>query len=121
MITGERMADDERIGTSYGWTVAVGLGWYATVISAWLVGRFQVDDPHACDGQFGTWCMTSAHAGIFWLSVASPVLLVMVVVMLLIARPISRNVPAPPLAGTLAAAASGAVVACLGGAWLVLR
>ncbi|BCJ39706.1 hypothetical protein GCM10010168_78380 [Actinoplanes ianthinogenes] len=116
------MDDDRPVSAPYRWTALIGLGWYAVVITAWLVGMFQVSDPHACDGERGMgWCMTTANAAVFGLTLLSPAVLVMIGGMLALAVPISRNVGSPPLAGTLAAAGSAVLGLCLGGAWLVLR
>jgi hypothetical protein len=117
------MTDDQELTAPYGPTALVGLGWYATLIAAWLTSQYQVNDPSSCDSPEGRvgWCFTAAEGAVLWLGLMSPAVLIPVGVMLLAARWIRRSTTSAPLAGTLAAAASAVVTGCLGGVFLVLR
>jgi len=100
------MPDDERPPTPYGTTVLVAIGWYLTLaVTAWMAG--QPVGPASC-GELGCGWGSIILEGALIVGGAS-----LVIPTLLIAKPASRWLRSAPLAGTVTAFASFAVVGLL--------
>jgi hypothetical protein len=105
---------------SYGQTLLVAFGWYASIVGALAVGTLSVptEPVRDCSAIFS--CMTPIEGlivvGVF---VGAPVLAVLLMVAFLVTALVARRVPSAILAGTLSALISVSVIgvvaaACLG-------
>ncbi|GGN60169.1 hypothetical protein GCM10010112_16130 [Actinoplanes lobatus] len=99
---------------SYRTTALVGLGWLVTVVAAVIAGAVQSAGEQTCDDAT-SWCLTPGEAAVLGLALASPVLLAMIIIVLVLAGPFARRLPSAPLAGTLTAVVAVPVAGALGG------
>lgn len=107
---------------SYGRSVLVAVGWYATVAGAVLVGWADLPVPpnRDCSQMFS--CMTPLQTVVlFAIVLGAPVFGVLLAMTLLIAAPLARRVASSVLAGTLPALASTVLAGVTGAAWQVIR
>ncbi|WP_157408603.1 hypothetical protein [Actinoplanes sp. N902-109] len=114
------MQDHPNRRAPYGLSVLVAVGWYATVLTAVVVGTLQTSTERSCDDA-PSWCFTPEQGIGIGLVVASPFLLVLVLCTLPVAALCTRLVSSAPLAGTLSAVVAGAVVAALAALLLAAR
>jgi hypothetical protein len=95
---------------SYGWTVLVAYGWFATVGATALVGFFLVPEPPHPDCSAIFSCLSPVQAMALWLAVALPAVVAAIVATALVAIPVSRLFRSPFLAGTLTVVCAALVV-----------
>jgi hypothetical protein len=111
--------DDAR-GGSYGGSLLVALGWYATIIGAYVVGSLSVPWRPSTDCTAMFSCVSPATGLLLvGMVLGLPVLGGLTVVTAVVTVPIARRVRSVLLAGTASAAASAAVSAVLGAVYVV--
>lgn len=110
---------------SFGLSLLVALGWYATVIAAVLVGWSGIPPApnRDCSAVFS--CLTPQEElgmmVILMVILAAPILAGLLVSTLVITGLLARRIPSAILTGTLSALGSVGVVAVAGAVWLGAR
>ncbi|MFF3852660.1 hypothetical protein [Micromonospora sp. NPDC002575] len=112
--------DPPRRG-SFGSSLLVALGWYATVIAAVFVGRAGVPaNPNRdCSAAFA--CLKPQEEFVVAAVLGAPVLAAMLLTTLAITAPLARRVPSPILAGTLSVSITVGLAVVAGGFWQAAR
>jgi hypothetical protein len=111
-----------RPRASFGSSVLVALGWYATVLAAVFVALDGIPEAPRTDCATFAGCMTPMQAtGLALAVVGLPVLIVVVAVTLAVTAGTVRLTGSSIVAGTLAAAGSAVVAAGIGAAFLAAR
>jgi hypothetical protein len=106
---------------SFGLSLLVALGWYATVIAAVLVGRSGIPaaPKRDCSALFS--CLTPQEEIALMVIVGWPILAALLFITLVVTGLLARRVPSSILAGTLSALGSVVVVAVAGAVWQGVR
>ncbi|WFE21965.1 hypothetical protein O7621_00830 [Solwaraspora sp. WMMD937] len=101
----------------YGRSLLVALGWYATVITAVVVGQSGIPAAPRTDCSVMFSCLTPQEEIGLLLLVGSPVLLGLLVCTLVVTGLLARLIPSPIVVGTLSVLGSVAVVAVVVAVW----
>ncbi|MEV0721082.1 hypothetical protein [Asanoa sp. NPDC050611] len=108
-------------GASFGLSLLVALGWYATVIAAVVVGQSGIPaaPDRDCSAMFS--CLAPQDGIVLILIVAAPVLAVLALCTVVVAALLTRVSRSPILVGTLSTVGGIAVVAVVGTVWQGVR
>ncbi|WP_431904996.1 hypothetical protein [Micromonospora carbonacea] len=106
---------------SFGSSLLVAFGWYATVLAAIFVGRAGVPtNPNRdCSAAFD--CLEPQEEFLLAAIIGAPVLAAMLLTTLAITAPLARRVPSPALAGTLSVSITVGLAVVAGGFWQAAR
>jgi hypothetical protein len=102
---------------SFGLSLLVALGWYATVISAVFVGRSGIPAAPRTDCSAMFSCLTPQEEIGLLVLVGGPVLAGLLVCTLVVTGLLARLIPSPIVTGTLSVLGSVVVVAVIGAVW----
>jgi len=106
---------------SFGLSLLVALGWYATVIAAVLVGRLGIPaaPDQDCSAVFS--CLRPQEEIVLIVILGGPILVGLLVSTLMVAGLLARLIRSPILIGTLATVGGVVVVAVAGAVWQGVR
>lgn len=111
-----------RPRASFGSSLLVALGWYATVIAAAITAADGIPEAPRNDcGTFAACLSPMAATGLALAVVGVPVLGLLVVATLAVTAFTTRLTGSSIVAGTLAAVGGVVLAAAIGGAWLAVR
>ncbi|MFC8849892.1 MULTISPECIES: hypothetical protein [unclassified Micromonospora] len=102
---------------SFGSSLLVALGWYATVAAAVFVGLVGVPANPNRDCSVIFACLTPQEGFAVAAILGAPVLAAMLLTTAVITFPLARRVPSPILAGTLSVSITIAVAVVAAGIW----
>ncbi|MFV2088712.1 hypothetical protein [Micromonospora sp. LOL_021] len=102
---------------SFGLSLVVALGWYATVITAVLVGSSGIPAAPRTDCSAIFSCLTPQEEITLLVLLGSPVLTGLLVCTLAVTGLLARLISSPIVAGTLSALGSVVAVAVIGVVW----
>jgi hypothetical protein len=102
---------------SYGLSVLVALGWYATVIAAIVVGWLGIPAAPNQDCSAAFSCLTPRENISLMLILGAPILGCLVLITSVVTGVLVRRLPSSILAGTLSALGSVGVIAAADAVW----
>ncbi|MFI6162714.1 hypothetical protein ACIA59_22545 [Micromonospora haikouensis] len=114
------VAEAPRRG-SFGSSLLVAFGWYATVTTAVFVGLVGVPENPNRDCSVIFACLTPQEGFALAAIVGAPVLAAMLLTTLAITPLLARRVPSPVLAGTLSVSVTLGLAVLAGGFWQAAR
>ncbi|WP_431895434.1 hypothetical protein [Micromonospora haikouensis] len=112
---------DPRRRASFGSSLLVAFGWYATVAAAVFVGLVGVPANPNRDCSVIFACLTPQEGFVLAAIVGAPVLAAMLLATLAITPLLARRVPSPVLAGTLSVSVTVGLAVLAGGFWQAAR